>query len=88
MFYGSSGGAASGAGLIGWDYGSGKVLSFSTMAGTTELGDPNYAQLFGNAVLDAERQAAVVPTPTGLVLAVVGAFCLAGYARWRRWTPA
>jgi len=84
VFYGSSGGAASGAGLIGWDYGSGKVRSFSTLAGTTELGDPNYAQLFGNAVLDAERQAAVVPAPSGLVLAVVGAFCLAGYARWQR----
>jgi hypothetical protein len=80
VFYGSSGGAASGAGLVGWNYVSGKVLSFSTMAGTTELGDPNYAQLFGNAVLLAE----VVPAPSGLILAGLGAFCLAGYVLRRR----
>jgi hypothetical protein len=84
VFYGSSGGAASGAGLVGWDFGSGRVLSFSTLAGTTELSDPNYARLFGNAVLFAERQAVVVPAPSGLVLAGLGAFCLAGYARRRR----
>jgi len=37
-------------GLIGWNYGSGRVASFSTLVGPTELSDPNYAQLFNNAV--------------------------------------
>ncbi len=46
-FYGSSGG---GAGLLGWTYGSGKVLSFSTPIGPDELSNTDYQQLLNNSV--------------------------------------
>ena len=51
MYYGSNyGGTPPGDGVIGWNYGSGRVLSLSTLAGQMELGDPNYGRLFGNGV--------------------------------------
>ena len=46
-FYGSSGG---GAGLLGWRYGSGRVLSFSTPIGPDEMSNADYKQLLNNAV--------------------------------------
>jgi len=38
------------AGLIGWSYGAGRVISFSTVAGLMEVADSNYGQLLSNAV--------------------------------------
>ena len=48
-FYGSDypGG---GDGVIGWDFGMGRVISFSTVMGPMELGDSNYSQLLSNAI--------------------------------------
>ncbi len=47
MYYSSSNG---GAGLLGWTYGAGRVLSFCTPIGQAELDNPNYRQLLNNAV--------------------------------------
>lgn len=38
------------AGVTGWDYFSGRCLSFSTTAGKTNLTDTNYAQLLRNSI--------------------------------------
>jgi len=37
-------------GLVGWGYGNGRVISFSTLIGEVELTDANYAKLFQNSV--------------------------------------
>ncbi len=37
-------------GAIGWGYGSGRVLNFSTTCGPAQLADPNFTILLGNAV--------------------------------------
>lgn len=49
VFYSSDYG---GGGLVGWDMpgNGGRVLSFSTLIGNSELSDPNYQQLFVNSV--------------------------------------
>ena len=52
-----------GAGVIGWEYGAGHVLSFSTCMGTHELSDANYGQLVRNAFN-------WVPEPTTVVCLV------------------
>lgn len=38
------------SGLIAWNYGKGRVISFSTLISAVELTDPDYATLFVNAV--------------------------------------
>ena len=52
IFYSSSngGGVPGSGGLVGWNFGSGRVISFSTLVGNTELADANYSQLFVNSV--------------------------------------
>jgi hypothetical protein len=83
VFYGSSfGGAPPGDGVIGWNYGSGHVLSLSTLAGQTELGDQNYGRLFSNGVSWVEGQSAV-PEPSTLTLLGIGVVGLAIHG-WRR----
>jgi hypothetical protein len=57
--------------VIGWNYGSGRVLSLSTLAGQTELGDPNYGSLFSNAVYFVDGTTAV-PEPASLTLLGIG----------------
>jgi hypothetical protein len=60
-------------GLIGWGYGAGHVISFSTVAGPGELGDPNYGQLFGNAVAWSTGATGAVPEPSSLALGSIAA---------------
>lgn len=48
VFYGSD--YADGEGLIGWDFGIGRVVSFSTLVAGASLADENYARLVSNAV--------------------------------------
>lgn len=38
------------AGVLGWDYNMGRVLTFSTTVGTNEIADPNFSRLISNAV--------------------------------------
>jgi len=38
------------AGVIGWSFGMGRVISLSTVMGSMELADPNYSHLLSNAV--------------------------------------
>jgi len=57
-------------GVAGWDYGLGRVLNFSTLIATTELGDVNYQQLLSNAV--NWSNGVVVPLPGALVLLASG----------------
>lgn len=74
-----------GAGLIGWNYGTGTVLSFSTLAGQAELGNANYGQLFGNAVqFAAGPEFASAPEPATLTMFGIATFGLLGYCGWRR----
>ena len=40
--------------MVGWNYRAGTVISFSTLGGVNEMTDPNYSQLFTNAVQLAE----------------------------------
>ena len=47
VYYGSD--YAGGEGVIGWDYGAGRVLSVSTLAGLASLADADYSLLIGNA---------------------------------------
>ena len=39
-----------GIGVVGWDYSDGRVISFSTVIGISELSNSNYAQLLSNAL--------------------------------------
>jgi len=48
VFYNSSNTGRSG--LIGWSYGTGRVLSFSSLITDVELADADYARLLGNSV--------------------------------------
>ncbi|MDY6952105.1 MAG: Kazal-type serine protease inhibitor domain-containing protein [Thermodesulfobacteriota bacterium] len=48
-YYASSAGSGY-SGLVGWDYGAGRVLSFSTLVGNAEMADTDYKTLFVNAV--------------------------------------
>lgn len=53
-YYSSSGGAA-GAGLVGWTYGSGRVMQFSTTLGPLGLADTNLSRLLQNSVQSTLR---------------------------------
>lgn len=81
-FYGSS----YGAGVIGWNYGAGRVMSLSTLAGPIELADPNYGLLFSNAATWIQS-AAPVPEPSSLALAGLGGIGLAIAKLRRRKAP-
>jgi hypothetical protein len=74
-FYSTS--YSGGVGLAGWDYGAGRVASFSTLIGLTELDDPNYQQLLDNTL----EWAAQVPVPGAVWLLGSG---LLGLAAWGR----
>jgi PEP-CTERM motif len=84
VYYGSdfeiSVGTPLGDGMIGWSYGSGQVLSLSTLAGQNELADPNYGTLFSNAVYFVSA----VPEPSTLILLSIGALGLTLHHCWRR----
>jgi hypothetical protein len=71
VFYSSSngGGLANAGGLIGWDFGGngGRVASFSTLIGQTELANANYALLLNNTINWAANSAPV-PVPASVWL--------------------
>ena len=80
VYYGSDfGGSPPGDGVIGGNYGSGRVLSLSTLAGQMELADPNYGTLFSNAV-----NFVTVPEPSTLILLSIGALGVTLHYCWRR----
>ena len=66
VLYSSSGGA-NGAGMVGWDYGSGRVLQISTTVGSSQLADPHFSLLLQNSV-----QWAAVPEPSTWLLLLTG----------------
>ncbi len=74
-FYSTSYGG--GVGLAGWDYGTGRVASFSTLIGLTELDDSNYQQLLDNTL----EWAAQVPIPGAVWLLGSGLLGLAARGR-------
>lgn len=67
-----------GAGLVGWTYGSGRVLTFSTLLAGVSLDDSNYGRLIHNSVVWTS-----VPEPSAFMLAVISTFSLV-VPRWRR----
>jgi PEP-CTERM motif-containing protein len=73
-----------GSGLIGWDFGAGRVISFSTLIAEEELADANYAQLFSNAI--SWSAGVVIPEPSSTTLLCIGAglSIAAGAVRRRR----
>ncbi len=78
VFFNSTyGGAGSDAGVAGWAYGSGHVISLSTLA---PQNDANYQQLLGNSVAWAAGTTAV-PLPATMLLFGPG---LVGLAAIRR----
>lgn len=76
--YTSSGGA-NGAGVVGWDYGSGRVLQISTTVGSYQLADANFSVLLQNSV-----QWAAVPEPSTWFLLLTGLAAILLVCRRRR----
>jgi hypothetical protein len=75
-FYGSSYGTGA-VGLAGWQFGNGRVASFSTLIGINELNDANYARLLSNTL----DYVAAIPEPSTYALWLAG---LAGLGVWAR----
>lgn len=78
FFTSSNGGGTAGAdGLVGWNYGLGRVASFSTLLTSYELSNPDYARLLGNTVAWVKQGACSADAATP---ATVGALadCLLG----------
>jgi hypothetical protein len=63
-------------GVVGWTYGGGRALCFSTTNGPTQLSDPAYGQLFSNAMTWA-----AVPEPTMIGVMALGVLALASRRR-------
>ncbi len=78
VFYTSTGGAG-GAGLVGWEYGAGRALQFSTTMGPLGLADTHLSRLFQNSV-----QWAAVPEPSTYLLMLVGLGVLLRFRARRR----
>ena len=73
------------AGLVGWQYGAGRVLTFSTTMQQPIGPDytDNYSRLVANSINWVSRPQAV-PEPASLTVFGLGALCLMGAATRRR----
>jgi len=61
-------GSPTGAGLVGWQYGSGKVVSFNCVIGNETMADTDFQTLFGNATEWVLPAGVVIPEPGTLAL--------------------
>jgi len=77
-FYGSDFGR-DGQGLVGWDYGEGRVISFSTVLGPLELRDSTYSRLLSNAIDWSASGPGAVPEPSTVILLGLGALSVMRY---------
>ena len=78
VYYSSSGGSG-GAGVVGWDVGSGRVIQLSTVAGSTQLAHSQYSLLLQNSV-----KWTAVPEPATYLLMLGGLGLILLLARRRR----
>lgn len=83
-YYSSSngGGVANSGGVIGWNYGNGRVLSFSSLLGNSSMEDSNYSLLVSNSIdwIVTETSDPVIPEPTTIISSIVVGFGLI----WRK----
>ena len=68
--------------LVGWNYGSGKALMFSTCNGPTQVNDPEFGRLLSNSMDWAGGNP--IPEPSGLLALAGGLAGLVGFMRRRR----
>jgi hypothetical protein len=78
-------------GVVGWNFGSGRVLSLSMFSDSGLLADPNYDRLVGNSVRWATDTTAPrdpgstnVPEPGSLLVLAAAGVAFAATARTRR----
>ncbi|MDR3622731.1 MAG: PEP-CTERM sorting domain-containing protein [Paludisphaera borealis] len=79
------------AGVVGWNFGSGRVLSLSMFSDSALLADPNYDRLVGNSVRWATDTTAArapgstnVPEPSSLLVLGAAGVAFAAASRSRR----
>jgi hypothetical protein len=59
-------------GLVGWTYGAGRVISFSTLMSEMEIGNADYKRLLGNAVRWAANDSVALTTVSAAPATVPG----------------
>ena len=68
--------------LVGWTYGSGRVLMFSTTNGPDQVNDPEFGRLLSNSMDWTSRT--VIPEPSGIMVLASCVLGMVGFIRKRK----